>query len=220
MKLTPQSVTVPFSGFYQSLHDASIDGAIEQMFSDRATGTERNEGLEQRLFDKCDFSQVHNSYAKAYTEAFAQAFGLETLKFEKLVSPKEYNFDTDRIFAFIDGAELERLYQKMERQALAELVNEKFTSGPGFHSFYSNDLADWGPVSTWDHNQAGTLLEALADQESMRGDFDSSAEFGLCEDFSGKGWLESWLYEATQGIKRLDKVYEYLQDREARKGEA
>lgn len=220
MKLIPQSVTVPFSGFYQSLHDFALDQAIEQMFSDSATGTERNEGLEQRFFNLCDFSQVHNSYAKAYAEAFAQAFGLETLKFEKLVNPREYNAETDRIFAVIDGAELERLLVKVERPALAQLVREKFTSRSGFHSFYSNDLADWGPVSTWDHNQAGTLLEALANQESMRGDFDQETEFGLCENFSGNGWLESWLYGAAPGVKRLDKVYEYLQTRAARKGEA
>lgn len=220
MKLSPHSVTLPFSGFYQSLHDGALDNAVEQMFSDSATGTQRNEGLEQRLFNLCNFSQVHNSYAKAYAEAFAQAFGLETLKFEKLVSPREYNFDTDRIFAFIDGAELERLYQKVNRQSLAQLVTEKFTSCSGFHSFYSNDLADWGPVSDWDHNQAGTLLEALASQESMHGDFNQETEFGLCEAFSANGWLESWLYEAAPGIKRLDKVYDYLQTRAARKGEA
>jgi len=209
-------VTLPFSGFYNSLHDSEIDSTIEQMFSDRDTGCERNEGLESALFVKCDFRQVHENYARAYAEAFGQEFEVAGLKFESMSSPKYYNFETDRIFATVTKKELARIYRKVSRADLAALVAEKFTSRSGFISFYPADLAEWGPVNTWDHNQYGTLLEALARQESRTGEFDQYAEHSLCEDFRGNGHLDSWIAEATPGIERLYKVHDYLETRAAR----
>ena len=206
-------VTVPFSGFYNSLHDSEIDRALESMFADRDTGTERNEGLESALHIACNFRQVFVNYAAKYVKQFAAEFGVDGLKFESLASPKEYNFSTDVIYATVTKKELTRIYKAVKWADLAALVKSKFTSCDGFHSFYSPDLAEWGPINEWDHNQYGTLLECFANANA---EFDQYAEYSLCEDFSGNGDIERWIGDATPNIQRLYKIQEYLETRKAR----
>ena len=82
-------------------------------------------------------------------------------------------------------------------------------------------------MQTWDHNQVGTLLQALADQESNsnrhhdRDDgFDVNAELELVADIDGESDLSGWLWESapdSEEKSRIDKVYSYLREREARK---
>lgn len=209
-------VTLPFSGFYQSLHDTVLDDTIERMFTDRDTGCERNEGLESALVVACDFAPVREKYAAAYAVAFGQEFKIDTLKFESLTSPRFYNFETDRVFATVTKKELARIYRATNRDDLTALVKSMFTSRDGFHSFYSGDLAEWGPVNTWDHNQYSALLRCYAVQECNSGEFSQYDEYNLVEDLSGNGHLDNWIAEATPGIERLYKVHDYLETRRAR----
>lgn len=209
--------TIPFSGFYNSLHDSEIDQTIEQMFSDRDTGSETNPGLESALFNNCDFRKVHTSYAADYCENFAEEFKLPSLKFESLNSPREYNFATDRIFANIELSDLREALRRVDKSELAKLAREKFTSRSGFISFYNPDVNTWGDLTTWDHNQCGTLLECLADQETSDSDgFTSYTEFDLMERARCNGRLNSWVESATPNIQRLYKIHDYLETRAAR----
>jgi len=206
--------TIPFSGFYNSLHDSEIDWTISQMFSDRATGTKTNPGLESALFRNCDFRKVHTSYAADYCENFAEEFKLPSLKFESLDSPREYNFTTDRIFANIELSDLHAIRNRLDEWRIRELVREKFTSRSGFISFYSADLDDWGDLATWDHNQCGTLLECLANNDCT--DFDQCEEYDLMESSRSNGEFEGWIESATPNIQRLYKIHDYLETRAAR----
>jgi hypothetical protein len=208
--------TVPFSGFYESLHDSKIDDCIQQMFSDKATGCHPNSGLEDAHFNICDFSKVYTSYAQAYVEAFAEEFKISGMACESLHSPKEYNFTTDKIYALIPEAEITRIHSEVNADALAELVKERFTSHSGFSSFYSNDVKTWGDVLEWDHNQLGTLIQAYADQDSNNGHFDTSMESDLMESANSNGLLDQWVEQATPGIQRLYKIHDYLNARSER----
>lgn len=203
--------TVPFLGFYGTLHDSEIDQTIERMFSDRETGYETNPGLESALFNACDFRLVHTKYAADYCENFAEEFNLPSLKFESLNSPREYNFETDRIFANIELSDLREALRRVDKSELAELVRDKCTSRSGFISFYSNNLENWGDLATWDHNQCGILLECLAGQ-----DFDQWREYDLMSDCAGSGQLDNWICEATPNISRLFRIHDYLKSRAAR----
>mgnify|MGYP001343439304 CR=1 FL=1 len=206
--------TVPFSGFYNSLHDSEIDWTISQMFSDRATGNETNPGLESALFRNCDFRKVHTSYAADYCENFAEEFKLPSLKFESLDSPREYNFTTDRIFANIELSDLREALRRVDKSELANLAREKFTSRSGFMSFYNPDVNTWGDLATWDHNQCGTLLECLANNDC--GDFDQYQEYNLMDRTRSNGYFENWIESATPNIQRLYKIHDYLETRAAR----
>ena len=209
--------TLPFSGFYESLHDSEQENALAFMFSDRATGCEINHDLLDRARDLIDWRHVRNEYAKEYAEQFAHKFAIPSLKFESLDSPRFYNYTTDRVFCTIEPDDLRRIMATFDLPTFAEYVRERFTSRDGFASYYSPDLADWGSPTEYDHNQAGAVLEFYAAQESTSGDFDQWAEFSLLEDARGNGFFDHTFYECGgEDFRRLVRLHDYLQDRAER----
>lgn len=211
--------TIPFSGFYESLHDGELDDTLRQMFSDRDTGCHVNENLLYAAMDKIDWRAVHTEYASEYCDCFAHWLELE-LTFDELQSPREYNFTTDRIFAYITTESLQKAFDRVDTPALRTLVREQFTSRDGFMSFYSGDLDDWPEnVLGWDHNQIGALLHALADQESRDSDgFTQWEEYALMEDTRCNGGLDSMLCTHMANANRLFKIHDYLELRAHREG--
>jgi hypothetical protein len=201
--------TIPFCGFYDSLHDSMLDDAVEQMMSDES-GSPYN-GLVYKVQMDCRWKPVHEAYARAYCENFGIHFELKSLTFDELKSPKYYNFETDRIFATISTEEVARIASETNWDDFAELAKERFTSRSGFSSFYNPDYLTWGPVETWDHNQVGTLIELLVGE-----DFDHYKEYDLMEDDRGNGEIEGWISENTPNIGRLYNIADYLRTREAR----
>lgn len=154
--------TIPFSGFYNSVHKANLDDAFKQLF------TNDHDEVNEALFDdacvKANFHLAYIEYAKKYTEALADKLGLTTLKFKELSSPREYNFETNRILCDIDETEVVRIFTEVDKTKLGEKVRERFTSYDGFHSFYKNNLMQWPlNVKEWDINQVGTILDVLWD---------------------------------------------------------
>jgi len=209
--------TIPFSGFYNSLHDSSLDDALDQMFSDPATGCWVNHKLRDRAFGACQWGLVHGNYAAAYAKALADEFKI-ALTFESLKSPREYNFDTDRIFCEIELDEVKRIRAETSEKALRDKVRERFTPCDGFIPFYSANLDEWDEIETWDHNEVGTLIAAYVEQESeqLRGDtFDQFAEHDLMESARCNGRLDEWIIQATPDIGRLLTIHNYLQERAA-----
>ena len=196
--------TVPFSGFYNSLHDAQLGRALEQLFSDRATGCQVNSRLFNEAFSAVDWGFVHVSYAGEYVDAFAEEFNV-SLSFESLRSPKEYNFTTDRIFAEISEDEVRRVFSEVDPDDLTAIAKERFTSCDGFISFYDPDWRTWGDVLEWDHNQVGTLLQAL-----VGGEFDQWAEFYLMSSACENGRMEDWLSEGEK-VQRLLRIHDRIQ---------
>lgn len=202
-------IVIPFAGFYNSLHDGEIDCALEQMLSDESGSA--YSGLVARFYDRANFRSVHEDYAKAYAEAFADEFKIK-LEFKALVSPREYNFTTDRIFCEIDAVEVQRLFDGTCPNELTRVAEEMFTSRDGFSSYYSPDWRSWGPPDTWDHNQLACLLQAW-----MVGlEFDEYAEINLMEDYRCNGHLDSALYNCNPDSERLCRVRDYLNQRELR----
>jgi hypothetical protein len=210
---------IPFSGFYESLHDSEIDQAFEGLFQDRESG-DPNQGLNERAMGVINWKQVHLAYAKEYAECFGDRFELN-LKFSELWSPREYNFETDRIFVELDDKDVQRLMNERVQEGpyhsvFVDLCREKFTHRSGFHSFYSPDWRDWGPWQKWDLNQVGTLVEAWAIYEN--GGFDQDDEIDLMEHARCNGRLEDWIFTAMpKDIRdRLNRIYQYIEDRKER----
>lgn len=206
--------SIPFSGFYCTLHEDSLDRAVEQMFSDRDTGCNPYTGLIDRAQWDCRWHGVMQDYAKEYAEQFAREFGIE-MAFESMQSPKFYNFTTDRIFCTIDEAEVNRLLKDTPEDVLTKTAAEMFTSRDGFSSFYSPDVSEWGEIDRWDHNQIGCLVAAYVN--SKEPDFDQYAEYRLMEDAECNGDVWEWISTNTPSIERLYKVFNYLEGRAERK---
>ncbi len=199
--------TIPFSGFYNSIHDAALDSGLESLFQDSAGDI--NDALIERAWRIADFTDAHEKYARKYAEMFAQSVKV-SLEFESMESPREYNFTTDVIFCTITEEEARRVLGTVPRSALDKVAAENFTSRDGFYSFYSNDVDSWGDVSTWDHNQIGALMEALA----LEAEWD---EMEVFEYVSGNGYAETWILDGSgPELTRLSNIAGYLVRREER----
>lgn len=182
-----QETSIPFAGFYESIHSDQLEQALQQTFEDDH-GNILDEELFNKANDNLDWQKVHLHYVQAYVKAFADCFDLKSLKFQELSSPREYNFTTDRIFCTIDSAEVERLYSEVVYGAgntgkLNKLIASKFTSRSGFISFYDNSLAAWGSdLSKWDANQVGTLIECAV--EYSEDSFDELEVFSVAHEIA------------------------------------
>lgn len=159
--------TIPFMGFYNSVHDAQIDDVIEMEASDPETGCHVDQEKFDEIFSKTDFKAVHEAYAKEFCERFAEEIEVK-LTFKLLSSPKYYNYETDRIIAEIELPEVERIFNSVGKNILQEKIAERFTSRSGFISHYPNSLDKWPKdLAEWDLNHIGTLIEVYA--ESIHG---------------------------------------------------
>ena len=203
--------TIPFSGFYCTLHESALDDAVEQMFS--TDGCVVNHGLVDRAQCGCSWHDVMKAYAKEYAEQFSREFNIP-LEFDSMESPKYYNFTTDRIFCRVPLEVCIRLESELPDNALADQAREMFTSRDGFSSFYSPDIEEWGDISEWDHNQIGCLIEAYVLHQNP--DFDQYAEYALMEDAQCNGQVWEWIEGNTPSMSRLYKVWNYLNDRAER----
>lgn len=204
--------SIPFSGFYNSFHDQGLDDALEQMFSNDRGNV--YEGIRDRAFDKVNWSQVHNDYAKEYAECLGIKFNLKTLKFLEMTSPKYYNFTTDRIFCNINLSEVTEIFNKVDKALLRQTIKDSFTSYDGFISFYPNDLDEWPKeLSDWDANHVGTLLTVYIRQEND-GKFDQWDELEVFDYANEVAY--NFVSNNIQDADRLFKVLDYLRTREER----
>ena len=164
--------TIPFDGFYNSYISSDIEHQIGQQIEWDADIYDFNEDEEQILWDNylsVNRSSFYNEIAEHYTDLYIDALNerLEgfTLKakFNLLTSPKEYNFETDRIFIDIErdhAIDFIKYIIKNHKKELENKIKERFTSRSGFWSHYKNGLDLWTQdYSEWDHNQIGTCFE-------------------------------------------------------------
>ena len=206
---------IPFSGFYNSLHSSELDLALEQMFSDDSGNP--NDGLVSRAFDLVQWRSVHAAYAAHYAAAFCEEFEITGATFESVTSPREYNFETDRIFITLPESEVTRMLTETPRETLDAVAAEMFTSRSGFISHYSPDVDDWGPCEEWDHNQCFALLLAYVLHRRDGEAFDDWAEYSIMEYCRCNGYLDEWLSgHSREGMARLWKVCDYLRTRAER----
>jgi hypothetical protein len=117
---------------------------------------------EMNFWHYVNWPRVYNDICRDYVAAFDDYIDLGLgLTFSDMSSPREYNFETDRIFAHISDESVLRLWEMTDKDELRKVMRERHTSYDGFYSHYSNDLDDWGndPLE-YDHNQLMTLLLA------------------------------------------------------------
>lgn len=217
------SCLIPFAGFYETWHDAEFDNYLEYMFDPEGCGADYAGPLAQRFFDTINWRAAQTAYAKDYAENFAAALGCKVCEWEEMVSPREYNFTTDRLFAKFDAVELRAMLTRADiRAELDTVAADIFTSRSGFISSYSPTVGDWGAdLEDWDHNQRGALLQAAANVIIADGEtFGQEQEFGLMSSECENGAIDDYMWSnTTDGAvmgNRCSKVARYLAAREAR----
>ena len=211
-----QIINLPFSGFYESAYSESIDRAEEQYCeyygSDGDCGAGEGEKvypqplqltggeLSEIAFMACDYRKAELEVCKDYVAALEQEvsslLGFKLgLTFESMISPREYNFGTDRIFAHIPAASVRKLLAIAKADnfaALADVLGEELTPRSGFMPFYDNTptgfLGSTRPADL-DHNESAMLLQAAI--IASGGEWgDSDFESGLRSDIFGL--LNDW----------------------------
>ena len=200
--------TIPFSGFYEA-HSHVLDDALSLLFTDDQ-GELVSSVLLERAESQADWRAIREGNCKAYLDGFVEEYGIE-VTFKLLDSPKYYNYDTDRIFAEISLDEVKRLYKAVRKGDLNTVIKDKFTSHSGFSSHYPNDIREWSKdLSTWDHNQIGTLIEAYIEYNGNY-EFDFDFERGFISNPYEE--LYTLFYDNIKGIDKLHKLFTYLRER-------
>ncbi len=207
--------TIPFGGFYGTHHDAEIDRTLEQMLSDSSGCHPASDRISNDMWSHVRTPMTE--YTKAFVESFNALLNGESglkikLEWESVKSPQFYNFSTDRIFATVSFSDVQALFAKVDRKVLDRTAEERFTSRSGFISHYSPDWRSWGSLRDWDHNQVGTLVEALVTQF-----LSPEWEWNITEDWNCNGDIDNWVYDnLDEEGKRLVKIAGYLREREER----
>jgi hypothetical protein len=182
-------VTVPFQGFYESIHDMNIDDAVADACSydacedkDNFDGydelTEEEQNTAEDNVNRFNYKPVFLEYARKHCELFAEEYDLPSLKFDELIQPREYNFSTDVIVATIKLEELEALCATFDIKEFANYIEDILAPRSGFAPFYSNDLSDWDDFEDWDDVQYGIVLDFVALDDE---DFEVHAEYMVNE---------------------------------------
>ena len=164
--------TIPFCGFYESFISDDIDYQIGQQIEWDTDIYDLNEDEQQVLDDSylsVNRSYFYNQIAEDYTNFYIEILnrrleGFELkVKFNLITSPKEYNFETDRIFIDIEkdhAIDFIKYIIKNYKKELEEKIKQRFTSRSGYWSHYKNTLDSWTQdYSEWDCNMIGTCFE-------------------------------------------------------------
>ena len=164
--------TIPFDGFYESFISADIEHQIGQQIEWDCDIYNLNESEEEILYNNyltVNTSYFYNQIAEDYTNFYIDALNEKlkgfTLKatYKCFESPREYNFETDRIFIEIEenhAIDFIKYIIKNYKKELENTIKQRFTSCSGFYSYYKNSLDLWTQdYSEWDHNQIGTCFE-------------------------------------------------------------
>lgn len=162
--------TLPFSGFYETIHGSKIDDDIEYYLSELSDEYIENNFTNGDIWHdiEIDFTRFKNDYSRAYVNHFASEYDINDMTFESVESPRYYNYSTDRIFVNLTSEAVLNIIRCTDKDILKTVIKERFTSYDGFNSFYSNDVFEWGSIiENWDHNQLGALLEAFVYTETQ-----------------------------------------------------
>lgn len=189
MKPETFSSFVPFAGFYYSQHCNVVDSTESRMFHDPNGNPYQN--LADIFYEHVSYRTVYREYAKMYVDCLREMTDLGSIKFEEMTSPREYNFQTDRIFVSLSRNDLAKMLRSVRGRSLNDEVAKRFTSRDGFFSFYPNKVRNWPRISEWDHNHVGAVLSAY-----LKGKF-PEIEDQIAEEIYGDCSVQQFLYDAA-----------------------
>ena len=135
-----------FNGFYNTLFEDILDNATEFAIDNHneTNGTELN-------YDNFnfDFNTIKNEickYAVSKIEDKLNEIGINcTIKYETLISPREYNFSNDSINIEINFKKFSQVIDILEQNydSFSKYIKDNYTSCSGFISNHSSYASDW-----------------------------------------------------------------------------
>ena len=128
-------VIINFGGFYGTEHGAALDNIIENPYQDD------NGEIPADFYEAAviDYPAVKKDYCKAFIDFINETLKIK-LKFKELISPKEYNFATDRIAAEITESDYKKVVKFVEKEYADDLeaeILDATTAKSGYIPFYT-----------------------------------------------------------------------------------
>jgi len=125
-----------FPGFYNSYIDS--ENEIESFLD------EENLTDEQIFFDFDLYKKNTSFYACEFIERELKDFGVLSVEFQEIISPKYYNFLTDSINCKIEiNTQKICWYIHNNFENFREYIYDNYSNKSGFISSYSNYACDW-----------------------------------------------------------------------------
>ena len=128
-----QEIFINFGGFYGSIHDAQIESQFEAC----------EDCIDSEAQDR-DYTKTQVNYSKEYLKKIEQFLFNEKievkLNFVRIESPREYNFETDKIVVNILKKHQKTLINFVKNNfsnELIELVKTQTTRRDGYRPFYT-----------------------------------------------------------------------------------
>lgn len=135
-------VKIPFSGFYNSIHDSVIDSALEYESECYADSDKANDIILDAL-NVNHYDKIREALSKVFVEGVNELFWYEydinlDLEFESLKSPKFYNYSTDEIYCYVANDKINELVTLLDNENdFIEALKYKYQSRDGFIVFDS-----------------------------------------------------------------------------------
>ena len=135
-------VKIPFSGFYNSIHDGIIDSALEYESECYADSDKANDIILDVL-NINHYDKIREELSKLFVEGVNKLFWCEydiklDLEFDSLKSPRFYNYSTDEIYCCVDNDKINELVALLDNENdFIEVLKDKYQSRDGFIVFDS-----------------------------------------------------------------------------------
>jgi hypothetical protein len=157
-----------FTGFYGSHWDEPCFYGEEEYY---------NLPSDKSFDEFVDWDRYHTHIAKEMCSEVHCLLSdyVKGIEFERISSPKYYNFENDAIHCEIDIEEFKiQTYLEDNRDAFADYLKERYTSRDGFISFYSNDVNEWIHAWSSDEHMVGAVLQFICINEGFEEPWDLS----------------------------------------------
>jgi hypothetical protein len=166
-----------FPGFYNTMFEPCEENEIYSHNQENSTDLSYDDF-------EWDYSDYQDRVASAFVSSFEREFkdimpGID-IKFQKVVSPREYNFRNDSINIEVNmNFNNFMVIVNENKENIREYIRQNYTSRDGFISWHSNDVEDWCNPEYIKENlehRIGALMEALAQHYIEVGDIDYWAD--------------------------------------------
>ena len=135
-------VKIPFSGFYNSIHDSIIDSVLKYE-TEYYVDVDKANDIILDVLNINHYNKIREELSKVFVEGVNELFWYEydiklDLEFDSLKSPKFYNYSTDEIYCYIDNDKIRELVALLDNENdFIEVLKDKYKSRDGFIVFDS-----------------------------------------------------------------------------------
>ena len=170
-----------FSGFYNTIFDGSnsfleYELDCEESFRDNYPDLKDVpwDFIKENFWDVCRFQKAELGCVQYIVDSLSDIFYMGDdrivlgCEFEKIISPKEYNFTNDAVDVIID-VDMEALKRFLDdhEDEFEKYLIRRYTSRDGFMSWCSNDIEEWKTITEnftkLDGHYLGSILDFYAE---------------------------------------------------------